>query len=1170
MRLFGKTIQKISNSYTVPSIVLTTIMLFMMLIYLDQAATATNTTSDDKTNKTLNNNLFASVNHNNSSSYENSIRANLSSTSETDTNYLTFKNTTVGIEFRYPISWEKTENHTEGQDEITLYLPNENSSDNFWDYVSVYRYDIDMENVSLSDMLEGEIRRISNMNLNNTVIYDPNISRIFANYPSYNITYEYLDEVETRKSMELGTIVNDEHFLIEFDTDHKKFSQYLPVFMSLVNSFKITENLSATEDLVKADKRSRILVNSTETYDFAASARVIPIYTTDSVDNVFLNISYRSLNQNPIAIFLFDVSKCDDADNDGIVIDMETCSEIDFEKHNLTTGSIQIPIKNNKTYNLEVGNFGKNSTEINLIVKLLYQENFVNFENHVGGFEFKYPSKWDLGSGNNLKKSVFFLPIKNDSDIYQENIEFEKRDSNLSDFDLGTVIKRDIKFLKQSYENLTILDSYSRILSAGDRIEGISYSYTDEGYKINGTMIWFTFNNTAYTITYSYDLLSHSDNLRDINHLLQTIEFNRLSSYSNLELGIKFLHPSNWEIENSSKFVEVLPPEGRSIRIGILDIKSSGLYENMNLIINEAKSKVTDFKMKDFKAVSLGNLTYRADFSFTDRQLNQKYDGISLFIVNADKVYVIRYEEKNELYNTFRPAIENIINSIKFENNEDLTSKKDIILPRIGVGSAPSGVKVDPFNGQIYVANYGSDTVSVVDPKTFKTITNISSGSKPYELMTLFNRVYVTNIGSDKISVIDQMTNKILVYIPVGKSPVKLDVNAFNYPPVVFVANRDAGTVSVIGTDVDKVIGNFSVGTAPRGISVNPLTNILYVANEGSNTVSVIDYFYNGSLDYTKTDLKMNSVPSSLIVNPNTNKIYVGTTDGISILDGASNKAIKNISLGRIDSFDINYDSNIIYAGEQSSGHMYVLEGQTNTLLKNITLATGISDLEFDPRSNRIYATDYGKNSMYIINGTTYKFILGITFKINDINGGVIKCNEKEFENGEYYTFDLYTKLSCKAIANDGYDFVSWGGVPNLIDSNGSSPLLQTNLTNSATITAHFNKHVQQSTVEIFAQYKDFFYGVIASTIIGPIVGFVLPYTISHREKKKQVKYLKSFLPLIDDVFNSYAHDKQKLLEHLEQQRKEIVSLLQDGVLNESTFRILNARINEYKRRQMN
>ena len=53
-------------------------------------------------------------------------------------------------------------------------------------------------------------------------------------------------------------------------------------------------------------------------------------------------------------------------------------------------------------------------------------------------------------------------------------------------------------------------------------------------------------------------------------------------------------------------------------------------------------------------------------------------------------------------------------------------------------------------------------------------------------------------------------------------------------------------------------------------MAVNPITNQIYVANYGSNTVTVIDGATNNT-----TTVAAGTIPYAVAVNPNTNKIYV-------------------------------------------------------------------------------------------------------------------------------------------------------------------------------------------------------------------------------------------------------------------------------------------------------
>jgi YVTN family beta-propeller protein len=81
------------------------------------------------------------------------------------------------------------------------------------------------------------------------------------------------------------------------------------------------------------------------------------------------------------------------------------------------------------------------------------------------------------------------------------------------------------------------------------------------------------------------------------------------------------------------------------------------------------------------------------------------------------------------------------------------------------------------------------------------------------------------------------------------------------------------------------------VGKNPTAVSVNPSTNTVYVANYNDSTVSVIDGKTNTVTDVIygsrlpNTGLQVGNYPFAISVNPLTNIAYVANLDGIPIVD---------------------------------------------------------------------------------------------------------------------------------------------------------------------------------------------------------------------------------------------------------------------------------------------
>jgi YVTN family beta-propeller protein len=87
-----------------------------------------------------------------------------------------------------------------------------------------------------------------------------------------------------------------------------------------------------------------------------------------------------------------------------------------------------------------------------------------------------------------------------------------------------------------------------------------------------------------------------------------------------------------------------------------------------------------------------------------------------------------------------------------------------------------------------------------------------------------------------------------------------------------------------------NVIATIPLGGNPFGVGVNPNTNRIYVANNGINTVSVID----AATNTVTATVTVGSSPTGVGVNQNSNRIYVANSgsNNVSVIDGNTNAVI--------------------------------------------------------------------------------------------------------------------------------------------------------------------------------------------------------------------------------------------------------------------------------------
>ena len=140
-----------------------------------------------------------------------------------------------------------------------------------------------------------------------------------------------------------------------------------------------------------------------------------------------------------------------------------------------------------------------------------------------------------------------------------------------------------------------------------------------------------------------------------------------------------------------------------------------------------------------------------------------------------------------------------------------------------------------------YVTNGKSNSVTVIDLRTFEPAKTIAVGSDPTGVAanSKKNEIYVVNTGSNNVSVIDAERNDVVATIGVHGTPYFIDVSEDGKR--AYVANSASNNVSVINLDKRLVLGNIRVGISPGLARVSPDGATVVVSNRGDGTVSLID-----------------------------------------------------------------------------------------------------------------------------------------------------------------------------------------------------------------------------------------------------------------------------------------------------------------------------------------
>ncbi|MPZ05429.1 MAG: beta-propeller fold lactonase family protein [Nitrososphaeraceae archaeon] len=216
--------------------------------------------------------------------------------------------------------------------------------------------------------------------------------------------------------------------------------------------------------------------------------------------------------------------------------------------------------------------------------------------------------------------------------------------------------------------------------------------------------------------------------------------------------------------------------------------------------------------------------------------------------------------------------------------------------------------------------------------------------------------------------------------INVNTYPVGITVNPSTKK--VYVANEFSNTVSVVDIPSLKVEKSIGVENFPYAVDSNTLNNRVYVTNRGSNSVSVID----GSTDSILYNISVEQSPVGIAVNPTANWIYVSNLDSrsISVIDGITNTVQDTIRLSREGKAGLPYGiavnplTNRIYVTDLGSNSVHVIDGSSNKMVSNIQVGLKPVSIAVDVRSNTLYVANHDSDNISVIDGSTNQLIKNI------------------------------------------------------------------------------------------------------------------------------------------------------------------------------------------------
>ncbi|MFJ7250996.1 hypothetical protein ACIQWV_00140 [Streptomyces sp. NPDC098085] len=306
---------------------------------------------------------------------------------------------------------------------------------------------------------------------------------------------------------------------------------------------------------------------------------------------------------------------------------------------------------------------------------------------------------------------------------------------------------------------------------------------------------------------------------------------------------------------------------------------------------------------------------------------------------------------------------------------------------------------VKDFPSRVYVPNTNSDTVSVIDPATYKVIRTIKVGRQPQHVVPSWDlkTLWVNNDIGDSLTAIDPATGKVGRTVPVS-DPYNLYFTPDGRYAVVMASMdrqlvfRDAHTMKTVKTlpvgcagvnhadfstdgryfivscefsgellKVDtakmKVVGHQKLpfkGAMPQDVKLSPDGGTFYIADMIANGVWVLD----GKKFTTPKLLPTGKGAHGLYVSRDSKEMYVSNRGegSISVFDFGQRKLVKKWRLpggGSPDMGGVSADGKVLWLSGRYNSEVYAIDTASGKQLARIPVGSGPHGLAVYPQPGR-------------------------------------------------------------------------------------------------------------------------------------------------------------------------------------------------------------------------
>lgn len=235
---------------------------------------------------------------------------------------------------------------------------------------------------------------------------------------------------------------------------------------------------------------------------------------------------------------------------------------------------------------------------------------------------------------------------------------------------------------------------------------------------------------------------------------------------------------------------------------------------------------------------------------------------------------------------------------------------------------------------------------------------------------------YVPNEGSGSLSIIDTSRDALIGEIPAGKKPRGTVITRDGL--TAYVSDQPNNRLLVIDLAQRRVSGDIALGESPEGVGLSPDGRWVVAAVEERHEVVFVD---------TQQRRKAFTVPvkgknpEHAVFSPDGTLLFVSAEEGdaVDIIDVAARRQVAQVAVGaRPRGIGFSPDGRRAYVAAENSSELFVIDVASRSVLKRLAAGTRANGITVHPDGRQVFISNGGDASVSVLDAEKLEIVATI------------------------------------------------------------------------------------------------------------------------------------------------------------------------------------------------